>query len=484
MTHDPQKRRLFRQKALERLSSPEQLDQAVRIIRPQDWLPLGVLGALVAVGVIWSVVGRLPMTVTGQGILINPRRMIQFQSPISGQLEGLMVQDGQCVERNQVLATIEPSDLKQQLQLQQERLIQLQQQATEDRDVREQRTALEQEAIAAQQASLQQRLQDAQSLTPVLQNQSLNAIAEQRSSLQQQLQDARELAPIFAARVQNRQRLLEAGAISEDTLLDVELEARQARQNIADLEAQLEQLNLQAVETQQRYVDNLSKISQIQAQLEELQSRSKRLEQENLEAIQVRNREQQDVQRAIAQLNQQISDNSRIQSPQAGCILEITASAGQVVDPGTRLGTIQVAGGDATMIETTVLYFAVKDGKQIQPGMTVFVTPSPVKRERFGSIVGEVVSVSPFPITRAGAASVVGNPELADQLIGQEGGKIEVVAQLKGDPSTFSGYQWSSSNGPDLKLTLGTTATARVAVEERAPITFLLPILREWSGID
>ncbi|NER82857.1 MAG: hypothetical protein F6K42_25540, partial [Leptolyngbya sp. SIO1D8] len=42
-------------------------------------------------------------------------------------------------------------------------------------------------------------------------------------------------------------------------------------------------------------------------QLEELQSRSKRLEQENLEAIQVRNREQQDVQRAIAQLNQQIS---------------------------------------------------------------------------------------------------------------------------------------------------------------------------------
>ena len=84
----------------------------------------------------------------------------------------------------------------------------------------------------------------------------------------------------------------------------------------------------------------------------------------------------------------------------------------------------------------------------------------------------------------AGAASVVGNPELADQLIGQEGGKIEVVARLNSDPSTFSGYQWSSSDGPDLQLTLGTTTTARVSVEERAPITFLLPILREWSGID
>ncbi|NES67365.1 MAG: NHLP bacteriocin system secretion protein, partial [Okeania sp. SIO2D1] len=48
---------------------------------------------------------------------------------------------------------------------------------------------------------------------------------------------------------------------------------------------------------------------------------------------------------------------------------------------------------------------------------------------------------------------------------------------------TFSGYQWSSSKGPQQKLTAGTTTTTRVRVEERAPITFVLPILREWSGI-
>jgi HlyD family secretion protein len=34
-----------------------------------------------------------------------------------------------------------------------------------------------------------------------------------------------------------------------------------------------------------------------------------------------------------------------------------------------------------------------------------------------------------------------------------------------------------------MKMTPGTTADVRVKVEEQAPITFLLPFLRKWSGI-
>jgi HlyD family secretion protein len=131
-----------------------------------------------------------------------------------------------------------------------------------------------------------------------------------------------------------------------------------------------------------------------------------------------------------------------------------------------------------------VTYFAVKDGKQIKPGMQIQITPDTVKRERFGGIVGSITSVSAFPVTKEGAASVVGNPEVAENLIAQAGPKIEAIAFLELDPSTFSGYQWSASKGPTLKMTPGTTTTARVKVEERSPITFILPILREWSGIN
>ncbi len=68
--------------------------------------------------------------------------------------------------------------------------------------------------------------------------------------------------------------------------------------------------------------------------------------------------------------------------------------------------------------------------------------------------------------------------------MGERGGKIEAMAKLELDSKTFSGYQWSSSKGPQLEITTGTTTTVRVTVEQRAPITFVLPILREWSGIE
>ena len=116
--------------------------------------------------------------------------------------------------------------------------------------------------------------------------------------------------------------------------------------------------------------------------------------------------------------------------------------------------------------------------------MPILITPDTVKRSRFGGIIGEITQVSALPITSEGATSVVGNPEIVAQLMGESGGKIEAIAKLKIDETTFSGYDWSSSKGPNLEISPGTTTTVRVTVEERSPISFVLPILREWSGIN
>jgi len=62
---------IFRKEALERLSSPEQLDQLMKIVTPRSLLPLLALGSLLGCGLIWSVVGRIPVTTTGQGALVH-----------------------------------------------------------------------------------------------------------------------------------------------------------------------------------------------------------------------------------------------------------------------------------------------------------------------------------------------------------------------------------------------------------------------------
>jgi HlyD family secretion protein len=106
-----------------------------------------------------------------------------------------------------------------------------------------------------------------------------------------------------------------------------------------------------------------------------------------------------------------------------------------------------------------------------------------VQRERFGGVIGKVSGVSPLPVTAEGAVADIGNLEVVKNLIGMTGAAIQITAELKTDSNAISGYKWSSSKGPNSQITPGTTATVRVTVEQRAPITFLLPFLREVAGM-
>ena len=62
---------LFRQESLERLSSPERLDELMTIVNLKAWLPLGTIGVLLGCGLIWSLIGRIPVTTSGRGLLVQ-----------------------------------------------------------------------------------------------------------------------------------------------------------------------------------------------------------------------------------------------------------------------------------------------------------------------------------------------------------------------------------------------------------------------------
>ena len=535
---DNKKEGIFRQESLERLSSPERLDQLMQVLAPKDWLALTVFGSLTILGLAWSLVGRIPITVQGRGIFLQPRQVVDLQSSIAGQLKFLNVTNGQCVKKNEVLATIEPLALQQQLRLAKEKLDKLQKQATDASLMSSQRMQLEKSAIAASQATLQKSLQDTQALAPILKEKGLNAldkqrvslmqrlqeaqafaptlkekgltaIQQQRSSLQQRLKDAKDLIPVLEERLQTRRELAREGAISVDSVLEIEREYKQEIQKfseltvqqkqldltetqtqqtyqqsintIGEMQSQLQEIELQTVKNEREYLDNLRSINDRQAQLQELNTKYKRLEQESLETFNHRNKEVQEIGREIIKLEQQLTESSRILSSQDGCILELMATVGQVVQPGSRLGNMRV--GREEKLGLAIAYFPIKDGKQIKPEMTISITPDTVQRERFGGIIGKVTALSPLPVTAEGTAALIGNSEVAKNLTGETGVAIQVTVNLETDDHNPSGYKWSSSKGPNSKITPGTTATVRVTIEERAPITFLLPFLRELVGM-
>ncbi|KYC40650.1 NHLP bacteriocin system secretion protein [Scytonema hofmannii PCC 7110] len=476
-----QKRSLFRKESIERLSSPERLDQLMQVVSPKSWLPLTALGSLVAVAIVWSIYGRIPITVEGRGVVIYPRKVVPLQSKSAGQLLALDVKVGDVVKKGQVLATIDQVDLRKQLQLVRAKLVQLEEQDRNASSLQVQRQQLDRKAIQEQRLSLKQKLKIVQDLTPILREKGLMSIQRERQNLQQRLQILRGLLPTYKKRLDNRQMLFKQGAVADDTVLQARQQYDDARVNIDEAEAQLKQLDVKEADAQQQYLSNLNEIKNIQAQLQEQESKEANLAQQDLQTLTVRKNEIQEVTREIAKLEQQLSNNSQIISQHNGRILELTVTPGQVVNAGTRLATVEAENPSNKLVGVT--YFPVAEGKKIQSGMAIQITPQTVKRERFGGIVGTVTSISRFPITKEAAANEVGNPEVVEGLISQkQEGLMQVFAELQTD-STFSGYKWSSSTGPHLKISPGTTTVVRVQVDERAPITFVLPILRSFSGI-
>ena len=62
---------IFRKVALERLSSPEQLDQLMTVTSSRGWLALVGFGSLLALGLVWSVFATIQAAVPGKGVLIH-----------------------------------------------------------------------------------------------------------------------------------------------------------------------------------------------------------------------------------------------------------------------------------------------------------------------------------------------------------------------------------------------------------------------------
>lgn len=474
--------KLFRQESLERLSSPERLDQLMRVVNPKSWIPLATLGVLGVSALTWSIFGRIPVTVQGAGVLVYPSSVVPVQTNSSGQLIDLKVKNGDLVEKGDVIARIDRSDLQEELELALTKLAQLEQQNSEANVVQNQRQNQDLQAILEQRQTLEQRLEILEDLTPTLKEKGLSAIQRQRQNLQDRQQTLEALRPTYKQRFATRQMLFQRGAISEDTLLEARQQYSDNISNIDEIEAQLKELDVKEADALQQYLSNLNEVKNIQAQIQELDSKKANLAQQDWENSTTRDKEIQEVDREIAQIQQKIASESQVVSQHSGKILELTVNQGQVIEAGTRLASIDTDNQDGRLVSMT--YFPVKDGKKVQPGMEVQITPQTIKRERFGGIVGTVTKVSPFPITTEAAASVVGNPQIIAGLVTEtEPVVIQIAAKLASDPKTFSGYKWSSSSGPQLKISSGTTTSARVKVEERSPISFVFPILRSISGI-
>lgn len=106
---------LFRKNSLESISSPERLNEYIKITNPGVWsFLLGCLLLVIAVGV-WAFTGSIPETVKAEGILFPQNGVTSVIPYAGGRISDMRVKIGDFVEAGQILAVIPQEKIIRQI---------------------------------------------------------------------------------------------------------------------------------------------------------------------------------------------------------------------------------------------------------------------------------------------------------------------------------------------------------------------------------
>ena len=178
----------------------------------------------------------------------------------------------------------------------------------------------------------------------------------------------------------------------------------------------------------------------------------------------------------ILLLNESYQTATQVLATASGRVMEIPVRRGDYVQPGSTIAVIESNSGEATI--GALVYFSAMEGKKIRPGMKIGLVPTTVKQEEYGFIQGLITDVSEFPVSDNYLVSSLQNMSLANTFH-QIQNPIEVKVSIIPDPTTYSGYKWSSSNGPAQKIGSGYICSARVTTDSKRPISLILPTIKK-----
>ncbi len=159
----------------------------------------------------------------------------------------------------------------------------------------------------------------------------------------------------------------------------------------------------------------------------------------------------------------------------SGRISDLTIVPGSMVQQGSELARVKQGDGDVNVV---VCYVALNNGKKVQEGMTVYVYPTTVNKQEYGHMEAVVESVDSYVSSTETLRTQLGNDNLVDAFL-RDGPVIAVTCRLKEDAGTISGYYWSGRKGASVALQEGTMVEAQIVIEEKAPITMVIPYIKE-----
>jgi HlyD family secretion protein len=412
---------IFRKVSIERLSSPEQLDQLLKVNSTRSWAALLAVLVLLGLTVVWAFQGSIATTAPGQGVIIRTGGVLNVVSGGSGVVAALNIKVGDRIHKNQVIAQVAQPALVERIRAIQEAIAE----------------AGRQRAVAGQIRSGSAKLQ-------------VDALNRQRQNTEREIKVLQEQAKLVSEQIPLEAELLAKGLFTRQQTFAT-------KQKLVEIEGRIDGLNadLKRFDSEQFAMESQPAQGDV-----EMQSRVASLERE------------------LAGLRKELEVAANVVSPYSGEVIELRVAPGSAVTAGLPMLSIQP---DLDQLDVLV-YVPSAMVKQIRTGLEVQISPSTVRREEYGYLKGEVTSVADYPATPAALMRNFQNEPLVGSLTG--GGPVtELHVRLFADDATPSGYRWSSPLGPRMKLSSGTLVSAQVVTRRQHPINLVIPSVKEMLGL-
>ncbi len=413
----------FRKSALEKLSTPEKLDQLIKVTNRKAWIALLTIALAIGTAVVWSIFGKVKTKIDVVGI-IQGGEVHEVVATSQGQLVELNVKIGSKVKKGDIIATLHQPELSQQIE--------------------------DAKAILTDRNFEMGKIVSYGGQGSQLQNEF---ISQTIKSILGEIDSERKKLSFLYNQLESENTLLGKGLI----------------------------IKSQVANTKQQIEASKNTIERLKGQMAETSSQQNNVNFDLQQKLTLQNQRIAEAKRNLEFLNERFDTQKNIRSPYDGEVVEVLTERGVVVGTGTPLFKLKNQKDDTKKI-TSVLYISSKDGKKIKKGMEALVSPSTVQPQEFGFIKGKVAYISDFPITQQGMLNSVKNDQLAKGLLAM-GPLFEVHVDFEKDLSSYSGFRWTSAKGPDVKIKEGTSCMGKITIYEERPVTIVVPAFKNFFDL-
>lgn len=168
---------------------------------------------------------------------------------------------------------------------------------------------------------------------------------------------------------------------------------------------------------------------------------------------------------------------SYLLAPTNSCIVSQIVSLGSFVEANTPILIMTTAKGSYP--DVVPVYVNADYVSDIKVGNEAIITPVGFSTTQYGGMKAEVISVSETIQTDGEMIRTLGVDTVSDSILKSLSSPFLVLVKLIKSETTPSGYEWTSSNGPDYRIPITTLTNVTIITSRISPASMALPAIRD-----